>query len=238
MSGEKKESKGQGCYLVSAFWALVVVIIWEIFWPNVIPFEFGQFLPLKVSLGELIANTWPILAWGGGLTFVASLLTRNHPKINQKAEKIFTIGVIRSIFAGVTEEISFRWWIFFAQIILYQILNTIFFGFLGFGIFEWIFLHLTGPLADFSTGHLLQPILFGSLWFVGAAIISSNGKFRDGHLYLGWFGYVNSWFLGMIMFYVMFTYGLVGAIIMHVLYDLVIYLALYLDSVIERARGN
>jgi len=40
----------------------------------------------------------------------------------------------------------------------------------------------------------------------------------------------------MFMFYLLFKYGLVAAIVVHFLYDLFIYLVRYLDSIFERSR--
>jgi hypothetical protein len=42
----------------------------------------------------------------------------------------------------------------------------------------------------------------------------------------------------MFFFYLMFTYGLVAAIVVHFLYDALIFFVRYLDEVIERAQGN
>ena len=99
--------------------------------------------------------------------------------------------------------------------------------------------HRGGPVVNFLTLGHLQPYLLGSLgWAVGAAIISSNGKFRDGHAYQGLFGWINAWFCGMFFFYLMFTYGILASIIVHFLYDILIFIVVYLDAVIERARGR
>jgi hypothetical protein len=53
----------------------------------------------------------------------------------------------------------------------------------------------------------------------GAALLSSNGRFRDGHLYQGTIGWIDAWFCGMILFYIMFKWGLFAAIIVHFFYD-------------------
>ena len=60
-------------------------------------------------------------------------------------------------------------------------------------------------------------------WAVGAAVVSANIFFRDGHKYQGPFGVLNAWFIGLVMFWVMFTYGVWPAIICHFLYDFLIY---------------
>lgn len=56
-------------------------------------------------------------------------------------------------------------------------------------------------------------------------------------MYLGWFGFINSWFIGLYFFCLTFTFGLIAAIVVHVTYDVLIFVIRYLDRVIERSRG-
>lgn len=46
---------------------------------------------------------------------------------------------------------------------------------------------------------------------------------RNGHAYQGWFGTINSWFLGLYFFYIMLTHGLLAAIVVHFTYDFIIF---------------
>ncbi|MDA2922963.1 hypothetical protein MYX07_06900, partial [Patescibacteria group bacterium AH-259-L07] len=139
------------------------------------------------------------------------------------------------ICAGVLEEIKFRWLSFFLGIIGAKITNFLFFGFLGLGIPKWFFLHIAGPVVNFVTLGKMSWLLFHPAgWFVGAAALAANAKFRDIHKYLGIFGYFNSWFIGFVMFWLMFEYGLVTAIIVHFLYDFLIHAVRYLDRIFER----
>lgn len=52
--------------------------------------------------------------------------------------------------------------------------------------------------------------------------MSASVSFRDQHEYLGWFGWINSWFMGMVFFWLLFNYGLFTAIAAHALYDMII----------------
>ncbi len=184
--------------LITAIASFITVILFEWLWPTVIPFTTFQFWKLNGSLGEAIWNSWPIFAWGGGITIARSLLTRNTRNVNQHAEIILGGGCLISILAGVMEEPIFRWLFFYNEIVWYKFFNWLIFGWAGFGVLEWIFLHFTGPIADFITLGYLHPFLFNGFgWAVGAAILSSNGKFRNEHSYQGVFGWINSWFLGM-----------------------------------------
>jgi len=92
------------------------------------------------------------------------------------------------------------------------------------GLLEWIHLNITAPIADWTTfGALHDQLYHPAGWLAGAAVLSANAGFRDGHKYQGILGYVNSWFLGMVFFWLMFTYGLLAAILVHFLYDLIIF---------------
>jgi hypothetical protein len=88
------------------------------------------------------------------------------------------------------------------------------------------FIHeaFVGPLADWVTLGLLHDYLFHPhSWAVGAGILASNALFRDGHKYQGLLGWVNSWFLGMYFFYVLFSFGLGAAVLIHFAYDMGIF---------------
>lgn len=236
---EVKSKDNQGCYFYTALSAIPTILLFEWLWPNVIPFTFFEFWRWDIDWGQVFVVSWPMLLWGTGATACMAFTTRNAPEVNKVAEKNLASGIINSSIAGIFEEISFRWLIYYGQIITYSVLNFILFGFLGFGIFEWFFLHVSGPLANFTTLGFLSPYLFSPLgWVVGGAIITSNGSFRDGHFKNGWVGFVNSWFIGMYLFYIMFQHGLVAAIFIHFLYDLLIYLVIYYDAVIERSIGS
>lgn len=231
----KSQKENQGCYFTTALSLVPVILIFEWLWPNVIPFTLFEFWKWNVDWAGVLAISWPMFAWGIGFTALVALITRNHPDYNAQAEILFAQGFINSTIAGIFEEISFRWIIYYSQMVTYSILNFIFFGWLGFGLFEWFFLHITGPLANFFTLGYLAPYLFSPLgWIVGSAIITSNGSFRNGHLKNGFVNYVNSWFIGMYLFYIMFQHGLVAAIAVHFLYDFFIYAIIYYDALLER----
>lgn len=237
-SRQTSEKKGEGCYVYTAISAFFVVLIFEQFWPEVIPFTLLEFWTLKAPLMEVLQVATPVFAWAAGASIFFSVTQRNNPKLNANAEIILPMGCLISTWAGVFEEIAFRWLIFYEQIIAYKFINWLIFGFAGFGIAEWWHLHISAPIANFFTLGALEPILFGSFgWAVGAAIITSNGKFRNGHAYQGPIGFINSWFLGMFFFYLMFQYGIVASIIVHFLYDLIIYVVKYADAAIERKLG-
>jgi len=217
---------------VCAFLFITLAVFMLIF-PRVIPFglfelwknnDFGT-----VWLG--IKKVWWIFVWGAGLTSIRAFTTSNEKTENYFAESLFAVDTGRSLVAGLFEEMSFRWLIFFWGIVGAKIGN-----FLLLGIPKWLYLKLVGPVVNFFTFGKIHGLLFHPAgWYVGSALIAANAKFRDGHKYLGAFGYFNSWFCGFIMFWLMFRYGLLTAITIHALYDFVIFTVIYVDRVLERS---
>jgi len=135
-------------------------------------------------------------------------------------------GTFVSVRAGVLEELCFRYFFFLALAPLIVISDFILGGF----AFEWGLLHIIhyyifAPIADFMTFGMLTQQIYGSHhWALGAALLSSNATFRDGHKYQGVLGWINSWFLGMVFFWIMFNYGLWAAIVVHFLYDMELFI--------------
>jgi hypothetical protein len=240
MSQQRKErSTKQRCYLVEAFVAFFVVALIEWIWPNATPFTFFGLWHMEGSVLQWLYAALPIFAWGAGVTAWRAFRTYNEPEQNRHAEVILAGGFAISLWAGVMEEICFRWLIFLKAIIAALVVNYIFFGFLGFGVLEWLTVNLLAPVANFFTlGSLANYLANPAMWSVAAGMIAANGFFRDGHKYQGKFGWINSWFLGMYFFYIMLTFGLPAAILVHFLYDMLIFAVVYVDLAIERAQGR
>lgn len=181
------------CYLAATIIALFLgILVIKGIWPDSIPF--GMFEFWKGSrVWEGIKAVWWVFIWGAGITALHSAFTRNSREEDFKAESLFAFETLESIFAGVLEEIKFRWLAFFAAIVVAKVSNFLFFGWMGFGLVEWIFLNITGPIINFLTLNKMSWLLFHPAgWFVGAAALAANAKFQEGHRYLGFFGYFNS----------------------------------------------
>jgi len=223
-------------YLVLALTGFCIVLVMEWLFPNIIPFTAFEFWHIRDSgPSDWLYSSWPILAWGGGFTFLVAVFTRNDSWLNDDAEGLFIKDTLISVWAGVVEEICFRWLIFLAGIATVKFFNVLFFGFLGFGIPQWLQIYIMGPVANFFTLGYLAPVLVApGSWAIGSALLGANALFRDGHKYLGWVGFANSWFIGMFFFWLLFTYGLVACIFIHFLYDFLISSVIYLDRVAER----
>ena len=218
------EDKNESNFVSSAVFGFIVIGALVFFWPSLIaPFRFFEFWMIKGSLWEATKNAWPLYLWGIGATAVMLVIKRDGLRGEDPVE-IFLGGTVISLLAGVLEEVAFRWLIFFSAIVMIPVMDWLLLGFMGLHWIKWIYMVVLCPVANFFTlGYLEQYLLNGYGWAVAAGIISANGDFRDGHRYLGPLGYVNSWFLGMYFFWVVFNYGLIAAIIIHFLYDFFIF---------------
>jgi hypothetical protein len=236
-SSDDSKKAGRNYIASALFGALTIAVVGKL-WPSMIPYGAFDFWPTKGSVGDWLRSSWPAFAWGGGITAIVSFATRNRRETNRNAENILFGGALISLWAGVVEEICFRWLIFLSSIFWVQVFNFILLGFMGWGIPEHLFLWIFRPLADFTTlGGLHDALYSPHGWAVGCALLGANGLFRNAHKYLGPFGVVNSWFMGMFFFWLMFSYGLPAAMLVHFLYDLLIFVIRYVDAALERARG-
>jgi len=227
-----------------SIYALAIIGLVGLFAPEYIPFEFFYFWKMNGNLGDWLLASWPIFAWGGGLTLLAALFFPSRLVGLEKYEDMgagqaFKHGFKTSLWAGVTEEVAFRWLFFLAAIFFVQFTSWCFFdwikviGFFGqynvrYGYIEVAHHVLAGPVSNFLTlGYLHDWIFYSPFhingWAVGAALLLANATFRDGHKYGGLIGWINSWFIGMYLFWLMFSYGLLAAIIAHFVYDLCVF---------------
>lgn len=208
--------------------------------PHAIPYGFTELWQTTGNPGQWLWTAWPILAWAFGVTFVIAALTRNSREENRYAESYLAGGVWLSLRAGIMEEIIFRWLMFMWCIAMAKLGDFILGGFIfNHGLVWLIYEYIFNPIADFFTmGMLHQQLASQSAWFIAAGLMVANANFRDGHKYQGLFGYINSWFIGMYMFYLLFHFGLVACIVVHLVYDLTIDAISYVDRVIERSGRN
>ncbi|GEM_PF-892202 len=221
------------------FSSIFVFCLCAIFFQHALPFGTTSQWQPRGTIQEWLTDSIPIFAWGTGLTTLVSVLTWNERSENRNAEGLFVKGFFTSLLAGVLEEISFRWIVFYSSIAVALAVNWLFFGWAGFGVIEFLHNYLFGPVVNWLTlGKLSAWLVNKEIWYIGAGIVSANGLFRDGHKYLGPVGFVNSWFIGMFMFYLLQEYGLPACILCHFVYDLLIFAVRYIDMFIERMLGR
>lgn len=212
-------------WLEKSVWALICIGILVYFWPSLIePFGFFEFWSTKGDLWQSVWKAWPLYLWGVSVTAFILLYSGRIMYDSREPSTVFVVGIIRSTLAGVLEEIAFRWLLFLSAVVMIPFANWLLLGFAGIDIVKFIYVGILCPIANFFTLGWLEPYLLnGYGWAVGAAIVSSNGRFRNGHAYLGLGGYVNSWFIGMYLHLVVFTNGIIPAIIIHFMYDFLIF---------------
>ena len=241
---EEKNKKSSGLnYVLSALGSLLLTIPLT-YWlmPDLIPFTFLEVWDDHgTGFVDWMLVGWPVFLWGVSVSMFMTIV-RNKPVMTTdgrmvKPENIFIIGTLISLWAGITEEVAFRWLSYYGVFLGIWLTNFLFFGYFGFGIPEWFHLSIWGPLANWTTfGYLESYIFHETTWIAGGAMLAVNALFRDGHKYQGPVGWINSWFLGMYFFWVMFNYGLFAAIVIHVFYDFFIFSALALYVLFTQDR--
>ena len=205
-------------YLIMFVTLLAVFGLLSIFWGEYALFSLQDLWVSDPDILAGISKVWFIFVWGGAFTFIVGILLVGTPRTLSPGF-VLGNGLWLSLNAGVFEELLYRWLRFSIAMIILPFLNLI-----TFGILEWVYTVVLVPLANWATFGALSEYLFHpASWVIGAAIVSANGSFRDGHKKNGFIGWVNSWFIGMVFFYLMFNYGLQTAIVAHVLYDVVIF---------------
>ena len=236
-SGTNHERNFLAVSVSGAIWIAIV----QTFWPGTIPFNTFSFWTTNGNLGEWLAAGLPIFAWGFVVQTIFEFMKgqsvdvfgrsffRALSPISPSFGKLLLGGLILSTWAGFVEEVCFRWLIFLSSIPGIKVVNYLFFGWAGFGVPEWLHNHVAGWFANVTTFGQLHYILLTD-WAVGAAILAANAMFRDGHKYQGWFGILNSWFIGMFFFWLLFHFGLWAAISVHFTYDLIVFTILAIGT--------
>ncbi|MDQ5936079.1 MAG: hypothetical protein QG574_3415 [Cyanobacteriota bacterium erpe_2018_sw_21hr_WHONDRS-SW48-000092_B_bin.40] len=237
-SKQVKVEADWAAWLKQALSLSVLVALVKLIFPHAIPYSFWELWNTTGSVGDWLTASWPILLWAVGITFLMAALTRNSRYDNYYAERHLAAGIWLSLRAGIMEEIVFRWLIFMWCIAMAKLSDFILGGFLfEHGLVWLLYSVILSPIADFFTFGLLHGQLSGTdTWFIAAALLMANSQFRNGHKYQGLLGFVNSWFIGMYMFYLLFTFGLMAAIVVHLVYDLCIFAIEYFDRAHERSR--
>lgn len=182
--------------------------------------DFGSAWDSKGRMIDGLVKVWPMFAWGTGITLLTGIIAvvKRIPRDHEPGY-VFAKGTWISLNAGFFEEIIYRWLLFFGAMFFIKLFDV-----LTFGLVHWFYTEVTIPFTNWITFGLLEPQLHSPYgWLFAAAIISANGKFKEQHEYLGLFGWVNAWFLGMVLFYLVFNYGLWTAIVAHIIYDLCVF---------------
>jgi hypothetical protein len=161
-------------------------------------------------------------------TLFVLVKNRENEALYVYPKKILVDGLFDSWYHGVSEEVVYRWLFVLSGIIFLKLLDFLFFGWLGFGFLKWIFSDLILPAANALTLGSLSSVFFHSAgWYIGAVALISSALFAEGHRYLGILGYANSWIGSLYFFWILFSFGLPIAIMVHILYDAMVHVIIY-----------
>lgn len=237
-------SRSDDTYASSFVWRIrtmpFVLAIAYLVWPEVMPYGFLELWTPKGSTEEAwTIALGPLLLWAVVLQTGVAIKQWYDLRRGPKPMDVLVGGFLASIWAGFVEEILFRWLLFLSAIALAVFGNWLIFGFVGqgYGVVEWWHNNLFGPIANFMTfGYLAEYLARPDAWSIGVALLVMNGFFRNGHAYQGLIGFVNSWFVGMYFFWLTLTFGLLGAIVAHFAYDLVVAVTLAVLHAIAQHR--
>ena len=236
---ENPQVKWAKKFISKLFWAILLVPVIKWFWPSLIPMGGFELWHATGALWDWrVAGKW-LFAWAIGVSLVIYLISGTDG--DNEPSEILSKGFAISLRAGVVEEIAFRWLIFMYSMAGLYIANWILGGFNEdyLGLVRWFNVKILGNIANFFTFGLMHDYIFHpKYWVIGASLITTNILFRDGHMYQKWFGWINSWYCGMFLFYIALTYGLLAAIILHFLYDMLLFTLAALFEYIEIKRGK
>lgn len=219
-------------YLISLVLSLAIYVFLNHFWGEYILLSFDDLKGYGQSVISGLAHVWYIFLWGAGATLIFTIIgLSGSDTVEYEPGEILVRGWWISANAGVFEELIYRWLVFFCAMVTIP-----FFNFITFGFVEWMYNSLLIPVANWSTlGVLEAQLVHPQNWVLSAAIISASASFRNAHQHLGLFGWVNAWFIGMVMFFLVFNYGILTAIFAHILYDVVIFTTLAAASRFDRS---
>lgn len=209
-------------YLWMCIGSIVVILFTKIFFPDFI-LTMHIWSTHGVSWYHVFYICIPLFIFGVG-TNIFKRIFQNPPYIVPDPIQVLVVGFKVAILAGFLEELTYRGLFFIAGMVMLHTLNFLVFGWLGFGVVDWMYSSILLPIADWTSLGYLHTYLFDTrTWLIGGSIVYANVFFRDAHFSYGWLSWVVSWFLGMYFFYVMFTCGLGAAMLAHFLYDFLIF---------------
>lgn len=173
--------------------------------------------PATVLAG--LGDVYYIFIWGA----VVMLLVGGYHVIRQtprtaSPKDILTGGFWISADAAIFEELIWRWLVLLGIPVVLKALD-----FITFGLMHWVYSNALIPFANWTTFGILEPQLTSPNWLFAASILCAGAAFGKQHEHLGPLGQINSWFLGMVFFYLVFNHGIIAAMIAHFMYDMIIF---------------
>lgn len=216
----------------------LLVVLAKSFMAVTVPYEFMQFWDTSGSGFDWLhaARWWFAAGAAGAVLFgyqrmralerlernpLGALLGGLTGALDRKAVTILKLRLGFGVVGGALGEVFVRWIALFVVLILVQFFNALFFeAWLGFGLFHLMQTYILGPVANFVTlGYLHDQLTNPALWPVGFAMFAVCVNTAEKHEYQGFIGQAFAWAFGMFMFYMLFTFGLLACITVHVLWN-------------------
>lgn len=188
-------------------------------WGRLMLIQFSAFLHSGLDVDGL-RKVWFMFAWIGVVSAIHIAAKQREPSGSRSRWSLLGIVLTISLLVGIVEEVIYRCFIFFSMMVVLTFCNTV-----TSGLVQWFYVQVSIPIANALTFQVLRPELLNSNWIVGAAILSANAIFAGAHVNsrntfkLNAISVLNAWVIGMVLFYLVFNYGLFTAIAAHVLYD-------------------
>lgn len=183
---------------------------------------------------EGLHHVWYIFVWGFSVQALVQI-TRVLRRCPRDADLVPLLkhGIYISAHAGFFEEIVFRLYAFLSFIIVIEFINPYTHNFLKLAT-----TYVVLPVANFVTAHFFSAQFTSDNWALGLAIVLGSLFFRSAHWHYGALSKANVWVIGLVMFWLMFHYGLGTAIAAHILYDICVYLAIALTAPLQPRPRN
>lgn len=206
-------------YLSYLAGASLTYLLFRALWGQYILTDMNALMGTGMVVWEGLGKVWFIFVWGFGITLILGLVLRRYVYNEASRSKQVLKGIWTSLNAGFFEEIIFRGFLFMNTMVM-----MVFFNAITFGLVRWVNENIMIPVTDWVTFYTLHEQLVNhGEWYFGAAIISAAAAFRDAHKGLGYLGWLNAWWIGLVMFFLTFNYGLPTAIAAHIIYDVIVF---------------
>ena len=219
-----------GCFLSYQFYHL--------FNPKLFTYQYYEFWNKANYTGafQFVFKYWYIFFTITISNFIGLFVFDNIRVETKKPVDQLIGGSIASIFAGISEEIVYRWLWFFSAIGTIALTDWFSGGFLfGHGLTYLVYI-FTKYFVNLATFGILTDYIYSPNWLVGAAMMTAALEFRKGHEQYGVTGYWFSWYFGLFTQVIVFKFGIMPAIVVHILVDMMQDVLLFIYSIINRTK--
>jgi hypothetical protein len=186
-------------------------------------FDPWKYWLLTDDIGGALLRSWPLYVYAASMSTLVFFSSRKNSLGIVDDTVIFAGDIYKSVMAGILEEVGFRCFFIFTSMVAISVINW-----LTWGLVLWLYANILIPVMHLLSFGILDPVLYATPLLFTAGMLSANFDFKDGHKYQGLFGMVNSLVIGFYLLYVMLTQGLLIAIGVHMIYDIIINVIKYI----------